>query len=132
MSTIHNFEELEIWKDARELCNNIRNLINKNETFQKDYALRDQISRSTGSIMDNIAEGFGRGGNKEFHNFLSYSMGSCLEAKSQIYRAFDFHYIDKIEKEKMLDKIDKLSSKIIAFMSYLRKTDIKGSKYSKK
>ncbi len=106
MSTIHNFEELEIWKDARELCKDIRNLINKDEMFQKDYALRDQISRSTGSIMDNIAEGFGRGGNKEFHNFLSYSMGSCLEAKSQIYRAFDFHYIDRIEKEKMLDNID--------------------------
>ena len=60
MSTIHNFEELEIWKDARELCKDIRNLINKDEMFQKDYALRDQISRSTGSIMDNIAEGFER------------------------------------------------------------------------
>lgn len=131
MSTIQNFEEIEIWKDARALCNNIMDLINENEMFQRDYALRYHISRSTGSIMDNIAEGFGRGRNKEFHNFLSYSMGSCLEAKSQIYRAFDFHYIDKIEKEKMLDKIDKLSSKIIAFMSYLKKTDIKGSKYGK-
>lgn len=113
------------------MCNNIMDLINENEMFQRDYALRYHISRSTGSIMDNIAEGFGRGRNKEFHNFLSYSMGSCLEAKSQIYRAFDFHYIDKTEKEKMLDKIDKLSSKIIAFMSYLKKTDIKGSKYGK-
>lgn len=131
MSTIQNFEEIEIWKDARALCNNIMDLINENEMFQRDYALRYHISRSTGSIMDNIAEGFGRGRNKEFHNFLSYSMGSCLEAKSQIYRAFDFHYIDKTEKEKMLDKIDKLSSKIIAFMSYLKKTDIKGSKYGK-
>lgn len=131
MSTIQNFEEFEIWKDARALCNNIMDLINENEMFQRDYALRYHISRSTGSIMDNIAEGFGRGRNKEFHNFLSYSMGSCLEAKSQIYRAFDFHYIDKTEKEKMLDKIDKLSSKIIAFMSYLKKTDIKGSKYGK-
>ena len=131
MSTIQNFEEIEIWKDARALCNNIMDLINENEMFQKDYTLRYHISRSTGSIMDNIAEGFGRGRNKEFHNFLSYSMGSCLEAKSQIYRAFDFHYIDKTEKEKMLDKIDILSSKIIAFMSYLKKTDIKGSKYGK-
>ncbi|MDK2852039.1 MAG: hypothetical protein PWQ38_304 [Proteiniphilum sp.] len=132
MPTINKFEELEIWKNARELCKDIQNLINKNERFLKDYALRDQISRSTGSIMDNIAEGFGRGGNKEFHNFLSYSMGSCLEAKSQIYRAFDFHYIDQIDKDRMIESIDTLSFKIIAFMRYLRKTDIKGSKYNKK
>jgi four helix bundle protein len=132
MPTINKFEELEIWKNARELCKDIQDLINKNERFLKDYALRDQISRSTGSIMDNIAEGFGRGGNKEFHNFLSYSMGSCLEAKSQIYRAFDFHYIDQIDKDRMIESIDTLSFKIIAFMRYLRKTDIKGSKYNKK
>ena len=106
MPTINKFEELEIWKNARELCKDIQDLINKNERFLKDYALRDQISRSTGSIMDNIAEGFGRGGNKEFHNFLSYSMGSCLEAKSQIYRAFDFHYIDQIDKDRMIESID--------------------------
>lgn len=131
MSTITQFEELDIWKDARELCKDTRDLIHKNEQFLKDYALRDQISRSTGSIMDNIAEGFGRGGNKEFHNFLSYSMGSCLEAKSQIYRAHDFHYIDMIEKKRMIENIEKLSFKIIALMKYLRKTDIKGSKFTK-
>lgn len=59
-------------------------------------------------------------------------MGSCLEAKSQIYRAFDFHYIDQIDKDRMIESIDTLSFKIIAFMRYLRKTDIKGSKYNKK
>ena len=63
MSTITQFEELDIWKDARELCKETRYLINHSEDFLKDYALRDQISRSTGLIMDNIAEGFGRGGN---------------------------------------------------------------------
>jgi four helix bundle protein len=132
MSTITQFEELDIWKDARALCKETRDLINHSEHFLKDYALRDQISRSTGSIMDNIAEGFGRGGNKEFHNFLSFSMGSCLEAKSQVYRAFDFHYIDLKEKERMIETIEKLSFKIIALMKYLRRTEIKGSKYNKK
>lgn len=59
-------------------------------------------------------------------------MGSCLEAKSQIYRAYDFQYIDMMEKKRMIENIEKLSFKIIALMKYLRKTDIKGSKFNKK
>lgn len=129
MSTITNFEDLEIWKEARELCKDVRDLIYKNDQFSKDFALRDQLNRSVGSVMDNIAEGFGRGGNKEFMNFLSYSMGSCFEAKSQIYRAFDFQYITPTEKDSMIKKIEILSFKIVAFMKYLRNSNIRGPKY---
>ena len=55
------------------------------------------MDRSSGSIMDTIAEGFGRDGNREFHNFLSYSNGSCTELKSQTYRAFDKRLISEEE-----------------------------------
>ncbi len=88
MATIKRFEDLEIWQDARELCKFINRLIERDK-FKYNFSLKDQISRSSGSIMDNIAEGFERGGNKEFVNFLTYSKGSTGEVRSQSYRAFD-------------------------------------------
>lgn len=88
---IDRFEDLEIWKEARELCKFVFELTSI-EIFNKDFKFRDQIRSSSGSIMDNIAEGFERGGNKEFIQFLYISKGSCGETRSQAYRAFDFKY----------------------------------------
>ena len=86
---IERFEDLEIWQEARELCKYIF-FITSSDPFNKDYKFRDQIRASSGSIMDNIAEGFERGGNKEFGQFLFIAKGSCAEVRSQSYRAFDF------------------------------------------
>ena len=71
---IRGFEDLDCWKKSRELCARIYALTNL-EPFVRDYSLKDQILRSSGSVMDNIAEGFGRGGNKEFVQFLFYAKG---------------------------------------------------------
>jgi len=88
MSTIKQFEELRCWKSARELSGLIYRLTMK-ERFARDFALVNQIRNSSGSGMDNIAEGFDRAGNKEFLQFLSVSRGSVAETKSQLYRALD-------------------------------------------
>jgi len=83
--TISRFEELDIWKNARSLCKKIRDL-SIHSGLAKDYSLKDQILRSSGSVMDNIAEGYERDGKKEFIQFLYISKGSLGETRSQIYR----------------------------------------------
>lgn len=88
MGKILKFEDLEIWRLAREICQYIEFLI-QNTNLKTNYSLKDQIDRSSGSIMDNIAEGFERNGNREFIQFLSIAKGSSGEVKSQSYRAFD-------------------------------------------
>lgn len=126
---IERFEDLEIWQEARELCKFIFELTEK-EPFCKDYKLRDQIRSSSGSIMDNISEGFERGGNKEFIQFLSVAKGSCGETRSQSYRAFDYKYIDQNILNELLERTINLSKHISGFMTYLKNSNLKGLKYS--
>lgn len=131
MGAINRFEDLEIWKNARVLCKDIRKLILKNESFYRDFSLKDQISGSSGSIMDNIAEGFGREGNKEFINFLTFSQGSCNETKSQLYRAYDFEYITEDELTQLFESIEKLANGIKALINYLKSSNYKGAKFKR-
>lgn len=94
MATIKSFEEIEVWKRARVFAKQIYSCTSTG-AFSKDYSLKDQINASSGSIMDNIAEGYGRGGNKEFITFLCYTRGSADESRSQLYRAFDRQHISE-------------------------------------
>ncbi|MFD2563690.1 four helix bundle protein [Aquimarina rubra] len=96
MAHYKSFEQLEIYQLARILCDEIWGLI-VSTPLGKDYKLREQINGSSGSIMDNIAEGFGRGGNREFINFLSYAKGSCSETEAQLQRAYDRKHITEQE-----------------------------------
>ncbi len=130
MATIKRFEDLEIWQHARELCKFINRLIERDK-FKYNFSLKDQISRSSGSIMDNIAEGFERGGNKEFVNFLTYSKGSTGEVRSQSYRAFDIGLISQDEFDYLIKETNSLSERIGKFISYLRNTEYKGVKFKK-
>jgi four helix bundle protein len=128
MATITCFEDLEIWQLAREMCKNVNNLIQENR-FKNDFSLTDQIRISSGSAMDNIAEGFERNGNKEFINFLSYSKASAGECRSQLYRALDYNYINENEFNHLKETSIELGVKIKKFMDYLRNSKYRGSKF---
>ena len=127
---INRFEDLEIWQEARSLCQLIFDITSK-EPFNKDYRFRDQIRASSGSVMDNVAEGYERSGNKEFIQFLSIAKGSCGETRSQCYRAMDFGYITEETLEELIDRTTSLNRKIAGFMAYLKKSNFKGTKYRK-
>jgi four helix bundle protein len=130
MATITTFEELDIWQLGREICQDVWDKF-ENSALGKDFELRNQMNRSSGSIMDNIAEGFERNGRKEFIQFLSYSKGSCGELRSQLYRAFDRKHITEEEFEFLKEKTITESKKIGSFMSYLVKSENNGSKFNK-
>ena len=125
---VDKFEDLEIWQLARELSKVIK-FHSTDNNFEKDFRFRDQIRAASGSIMDNIAEGFERGGNKEFIQFLYYSKGSCGEVRSQLYRALDFGYITQEEFEKLSEQALRISVKISNLIQYLKKSPLKGDKY---
>ena len=128
MATIKKFEDLELWIEARRLSKEII-LISKTTELNKDFRLRDQIKDSSGSVMDNIAEGFERNGNGEFRQFLSIAKGSAGETRSQLYRVFDNDYIDQQKLYNLVSEYEKLSIKIHNFITYLNKNDFKGTKF---
>lgn len=119
MATIKNFEEIASWIEARELNILAGKLIDENR-FKSNFRLINQMEGSAGSVMDNIAEGFERGGNRELIQFLFIAKGSCGELRSQLYRAIDRQYINEEEFKLISDKAKKVSSLIQKFINYLK------------
>src|SRR5919205_4024791 len=114
MAVIKCFEDVLAWKRARELNSLIGKYIDAGK-FKTNFGLINQIERSAGSIMDNIAEGFERSGNREFLQFLYIAKGSCGEFRSQLYRALDREYLSENEFNEMY----KMSKEIIAILQKL-------------
>ncbi len=131
MATIQRFEDLEIWQLTRELAKEIF-VFSKSEKLCKDFALKDQMNRSAGSIMDNIAEGFGRASRLEFIQFLSIATGSAAELQSQIYRCIDKEYMDELCFTSLSEKTNAVYKKTNGFIKYLNGTIIKGTKFKER
>lgn len=128
MGSASGFENLEIWQIARELSKTVYSFTRKDE-FKNDRRFVSQITAAVGSIMDNIAEGYERNGNKEFVQFLFKAKGSCGELQSQLYRAFDCGYITQEEFDRTLSQAKKESVQITRFILYLKNHEYTGKKY---
>jgi four helix bundle protein len=128
MATITKFEDLEVWQLSRELSKEIYSLTFV-EPIKSDYRLKDQKRGSSGSVMDNIAEGFERGSKLEFINSLGYSKGEVGELKSQLYRSLENKYINQQIFDDLYSKADKITKKITVFITYLNNSNIKGQKF---
>ena len=129
MATITKFEDISAWEKSRELSKEIYSIVNKNKEFNSNKALTWHIMKTAGSIMDNIAEGYERGGNKEFIQFLAIAKGSTAELRSQLYRAFDMELIFDTKQSELNNIAIEISKMINGLIKYLKSSDKKGYKF---
>jgi four helix bundle protein len=127
MAKVKKFEEIESWKKARSLTKKIYE-VTLTGPFSKDFGLRDQIRRASVSILSNIAEGFERGGDKEFTQFLAVAKGSAGELRAQLYVALDQRYFSQETFEELSTEATQVSQLISGFMRYLKQSDLRGNK----
>lgn len=115
---IQQFEEIEAWQMGRRLSVLVYSVSGDGD-FARDFGLKDQIRRASGSVMHNIAEGFDAESNREFIRFLSYSKRSCTEVQSQLYVALDQNYLSQDKFDEIYSLARQTRGKIKAFMNYL-------------
>lgn len=128
MTGYQNFRNMKVWKESRKLNQMLFEILKDKE--EKDVGfLKNHMFKTAGSIMDNIAEGAERSGNKEFIQFLSISKGSAGELISQMYRAMDIGLITQLEFEKCEEMLTDISKQLMNFMKYLKNSDRKGYKF---
>jgi len=130
MATFLSFVDIDAWQKARELTSNVYALT-RSSSFAKDFGLRDQIRRSSVSVMANIAEGFGRSGSGEFVQFLAVAKGSACEVISHVYVALDQKYVTKEEFESLSVLAGQTINLIGGLMKYLQQSALKGSKFKR-
>ena len=128
MATVKRFEDLHVWQKARQLCKELYDC-QMNGSLKNDYSLKDQMGKSSGSVMDNIAEGFEREGRKEFVQFLSIAKSSAGELRSQLYRAFDRKHLTEDQFSAFIDQTLLVGRMLGALMTYLKTSEIQGNKY---
>lgn len=130
MAKVDRFEDLVIWQQARKLSKEVYEITRLGD-FRYDSRFVQQIRAAVGSIMDNIAEGFERDGNKEFVQFLYVAKGSCGEVRSQLYRACDAGFINEETFTRMLNETLSLNKGILNFIKSLKSSAVTGMKYQK-
>jgi four helix bundle protein len=130
MATFKTFEDIEAWQRSRALTRSIYNVTSQG-TFARDFGLRNQIRKASVSIMSNIAERFERSGTREFIQFLATAKGSAGEVRAQLYVALDQGYVEQAIFDDLSQSIIKISMMLSGLITYLSRTDFKGTKYKR-
>jgi len=125
---ITRFEDLDCWKEARQLTRQVYEAVHQHPAWQKDVRLCSQIQSAAGSVMANIAEGFVRRSNKEFVQFLFVAMSSSAEVRSHLYIAVDQGYLSKETFESIYEQANKTGRIISGLITYLRTKQTKQTK----
>ncbi len=128
MATLTKFEEIKAWQKARFFCQEVFILMEETK-LARDFKLKEQLNGSSGSVMDSIAEGFGRGGNLEFVQYLEISHASACESQSQLYRTMDRKYIDEEKFKQLYELVEEIKRMILALIKYLSVSPMTGPKY---
>jgi len=123
------FEGFQVWRDSRAFVKEIYRITSDHSVF-KDKALMSQMRRAAISIISNIAEGYERGGDKEFRQFLSLAKGSAGEVRAQLYACVDLGYIDEKSFRNLLESAKSISRQLSGLMKYMGRSNLKGSKFS--
>jgi four helix bundle protein len=127
MATIQRFEDLVMFKKARELTKAVYTSLAK----CRDNGFRDQIQRAAVSVVSNIAEGFESGTKYEFLNYLYIAKASAGEVRAQLYVAHDIGYVN-IETFKYLNALAEECSRLIAsFIKKLKAGGMSGMQYKR-
>ena len=127
MTAITRFEDIQAWQQARALARLVYAVTAQGE-FARDFALRDQIRRAAISVLSNIAEGFERGGNKEFRHFLSIAKGSAGEVRAQLYVALDVGLLSRQQFDELHALVTQTGRLIAGLMRYLDQSDVNGAR----
>jgi four helix bundle protein len=128
VAKIERFEDIEAWKKGRALAAEVYRATST-QAFARDLSLRDQMRRAVVSIVSNIAEGFGRGGDTEFRQFLSNAKGSANELRAQLYVATDAGYFDEDQFQRLHALAVETDRLIAGFMRYLAESGLRGAKF---
>lgn len=126
MATWKCIEDIQIWHKARALAKSVHQIGMNNKV---DFRLRDQMFGSSGSIMDNIAEGFEVGNNRDFRKYLGYAKGSCGELRSQLYRALDKGIIDQATFNHLNQETKNISKGLKSLIDYYKNNKSRGFQF---
>lgn len=114
--TIQRVEDLKVWKKSQDMVVQIY------ECFSdiRDFGFRDQITRASVSISNNIAEGFERSSNSDLKRFLYYSLGSNSELRSILYSANRLDYLEKEKSTRLIEETNEISKMLYSFIKSMR------------